>query len=279
MLAQKNSNIMTTVSSDREHCLDEKFDTDVSNANFSNKLFMRLISKGKRFEKVDFKYTFFDSCYLRNCVFNSCDFTGCRFIGVNFSGTIFSGCKFDYATFEHTIIDSDILDTGCPGWDNLKLKFARTLRMNYQQIGDSKSANKAIKVELDATEEFLLKAWKSNESYYRKKYAGWKRVGKFFEWLSFKLLDIIWGNGENTFKLIRSVIIFLILLFVIDVFAFKNVIQVSDYMKSFFEMPNVFLGISSPPGYPKFYLSFIFFIRLVAMGFFMSIIIKRFNKR
>jgi len=270
---------MSTVSSDKEHRLDEKFDSDVSNANFSNKLFIRLIAKGKHFEKVDFKYTYFDSCYLRNCVFDSCDFTGCRFIGVNFYGTSFSGCKFDYATFERTTIDSDILDTECPGWDNLKLKFARTLRMNYQQIGDSKSANKAIKVELAATEVFLFKAWKSNESYYRIKYASWKRLGKFFEWINFKLLDTIWGNGESTFKLIRSVIIVLIAMSVIDVLAFKNITQVSSYLHSFLEMPSAFLGISSPPGYPKSYLSFIFFIRLVAMGFFMSIIIKRFNRR
>ena len=270
---------MTTVSSNREHRLDEKFELDISNVNLTNKLFIRLIAKGKRFEHVDFKYTFFDNCYLRNCVFDSCNFTGCRFIGVNFYGSSFSGCKFDYATFERTIIDSDILDTECPSWDNLKLRFARTLRMNYQQLGDSKSANKAIKVELDATEVFLFKAWKSNESYYRKKYASSKRVGKFFEWLYFKALDAIWGNGESTYKLIRSVIIFLIAMSVIDVIAFKNITQVSSYLNSFLKMPPVFLGISSPCGYPNLYLSFIFFIRLVAMGFFLSIIIKRFNRR
>ena len=270
---------MTTVSSNREHHLDEKFESDISNANFSNKLFIRLIAKGKRFENVDFKYTFFDNCYLRNCVFDSCNFTGCRFIGVNFYGASFSGCKFDYATFERTIIDSDILDTGCPGWDNLKLKFARTLRMNYQQLGDSKSANKAIKVELDATKVYLYKAWKSNESYYRKKYPNWKRVGKFFEWLNFKVLDVIWGNGESTYKLLRSIIIFLIAMSFIDVVAFKTITQVSSYLSSFLKMPEVFLGISSPPGYPSSYLSFIFCVKLVAMGFFMSIIIKRFNRR
>jgi len=270
---------MKTVSSNREHRMDEKFESDISKVNLSNKLFIRLIAKGKRFEHVDFKYTFFDNCYLRNCVFDSCNFTGCRFIGVNFYGTSFSGCNFDYATFERTIIDSDILNTGCPIWDNLKLRFARTLRMNYQQIGDSKSANKAIKVELDATKVFLFKAWKSNESYYRKKYTSLKRVGKFFEWLNFKLLDAIWGNGESVYKLTRSVIIFLIAMSVIDVIGFKNITQVSSYLGSFLEMPNVFLGISSPLGYPKFYLSLIFFVRLVGMGFFMSIIIKRFNRR
>ena len=153
---------MAIISSNREQHIDEKFDSDVSNVSYSNKLFLRLVSKSKRFEKVDFKYSIFDTCYLRNCVFDTCDFTGCRFIGVNFSGANFIGCKFDYATFERTIIASDILDNCCPGWDNLKLKFARTLRVNFQQLGESKSANKAIQVELEATEIHLHKSWKSN---------------------------------------------------------------------------------------------------------------------
>ena len=52
------------------------------------------------------------------------------------------------------------------------MKFARTLRMNYQQLGFAESVNKAIQIELQATEIHLYKAWRSNEAYYRKKYAG-----------------------------------------------------------------------------------------------------------
>lgn len=270
---------MTLTNSEREHIIDKKVDSDISKENFSNKLFIRLIAKGKRFTNVDFKYTFFENSYLRNCNFDSCDFTGCRFVGVNLVGSYFSGCKFDYATFEKTIVDNNILEVGCPGWDNLKLSFARTLRMNYQQLGDSISANKAIKIELDATEIHLHKSWKSKESYYRKKYPGLKRLKKFLEWLNFKLLDFIWGNGESTLKLLRSVIIILILMSLSDVISHKDATLISSYVKSIFEMPQIFLGILSPPDYSKAYLSFIFFIRLVAMGFFMSIIIKRFNRR
>lgn len=270
---------MTTVSSNRQHHIDKKFESDLSNTDFSNSLFLRLVAKGKRFDNVDFKYTIFDTCYLRKCVFDSCNFTGCRFVGVNFYGASFSGCTFDYATFERTIIDSNILDIGCPGWDNLKLKFARTLRMNFQQLGDSKSANKAIRVELDATEAYLYKAWRSNESYYRKKYTRGKRVGKFFEWLSFEVLDFIWGNGESTFKLVRSIVLFLLFMSLIHVFLCCDPTKVSSYWNSFLSMPSVFLGASKPVGYPESYLAFIFLVRLVAFGFFMSIIIKRYNRR
>lgn len=123
---------MTTGSS-RQHHIDEKFDSDVSNEEFSNRFFVRLVAKGKRFEKVDFKYTIFDTCYLRNCVFESCDFTGCRFMGTNLHGSNFIGCKFDYSIFERTIVDSNILDVGCPGYENLKLRFARTLLNELRQ--------------------------------------------------------------------------------------------------------------------------------------------------
>lgn len=270
---------MTTVKSGRKSHVDVKFDSDISDYNYSNRIFLRLVGKNKRFVNVDFKYTIFDTCYLRNCVFDSCDFTGCRFIGVNFYGSSFIGCNFNYATFEKTIIDNEILKVGCPGWENLKLRFARSLRTNFQQLGDSQSANKAIKVELDAMGIYLFKAWESNESYYRKKYQGLKRIGKFFEWLNFKTLGFVWGNGESTRRLIRTIIIVLLAMTIYDVFNFKDATNLRNYLDAFLLMPEVFIGVTSPEKYPKLYLTSIVFIRLVSFGFFMSIIIKRFNRR
>ncbi|EKD25990.1 MAG: putative plasmid protein [uncultured bacterium] len=270
---------MSIVSSDRKHHVDEKFDSDIRDADYSNSLFVRLIAKGKRFEKIAFKYSIFDNCYLQNCVFDSCDFTGCRFIGVNLCGARFEGCTFDYVNFERTIIDSEILENGCPGWENLKLKFARTLRMNFQQIGDTQAVNKAIKVELDATESHLFKAWKSNESYYRKKYKGLARIKQFFEWINFKTLGLVWGNGESPIKLLRFVFIVLLLMTVCDVFMYKDATRIVSYWNSFISMPEIFFGVTTPQNYNKAYLVFIVFIRLVLIGFFMSIIVKRFNRR
>jgi uncharacterized protein YjbI with pentapeptide repeats len=123
--------------SGRVQQLDKKFETDVLEGNFVNQLFIRLVAKDKRFTRVDFRYSIFDTCYLRNCKFDSCDFRGCRFVATSLHGSKFSGCKFEYSTFERTLVDDDILDTECPGPDNLKMRFARTLRMNYQQLGDA----------------------------------------------------------------------------------------------------------------------------------------------
>jgi hypothetical protein len=265
--------------SKRVHQIDKKFDSDISNSDFKNHLFIRLVAKNRQFIKIDFKYSIFDTCYFRGCKFDSCDFTGCRFVGTNFYGAKFSGCKFEYSIFERTIVENYILDTECPAYENLKMRFSRTLRTNYQQLGDTESANKAIAVELQATETHLYKTWHSNESYYRKKYAGWKRIEAFLEWFKFKMLDFIWGNGEKPLKLLRAVVLICSVVSLIDVFNFKDPQRIDSYIKAFIESPQVFLGTLSPSYYPSLYLTVILFIRLVAFGFFMSIIIKRFNRR
>jgi hypothetical protein len=265
--------------SGRVQQIDKKFDIDVLEGNFANQLFVRLVAKGKRFTKVDFKYSIFDTCYLRNCMFDSCDFTGCRFVATSFHGSKFSGCRFDYSTFERTLVEDDILDTECPGPDNLKMRFARTLRMNYQQLGDATAANKAIGVELQASKVHKLKAWHSNESYYRKKYSGGKRVRAFLDWLSFKFFDFIWGNGESALKLLRATAIALFVMSLIDVMAFRDPQRLDSYVHAFSDAPQTFLGTLSPSHYRSPYLTAILLARLVAFGFFMSIIIKRFNRR
>jgi hypothetical protein len=141
----------------RKKVEDKKIDGNLTDAELSNLLFVRLVAKEKEFTKIDFKYCIFDTCYLRQCLFDRCDFTGCRFVGTSFYGSRFSGCKFDYSIFERTIVATDLLRDCCPAPENLKMKFARTLRVNYQQLGDAQAANIAIHVELEATSEHLWK--------------------------------------------------------------------------------------------------------------------------
>ena len=113
---------------------------DMADSNWSNAQFVRLVAIRKRFTKVDFSNSTFDSCYLTNCSFDSCNFTGVKFSSTNLHGAKFTGCNFDYATFERTIIDDVILTDNCPPYENQKMRFARTLRTNYQQIGDAAAA-------------------------------------------------------------------------------------------------------------------------------------------
>lgn len=265
--------------SNRIHETDKHVAADVSDANFANRLFLRLVAKSRSFKNVDFKYSIFDTCYLRGCAFDSCDFTGCRFSGTSLHGSTFSGCKFDYAMFERTLIDSSVLDTQCPGFENLKQRFARTLRMNFQQLGDAHAVNKAVKVELEATEAHLKKAWWSNESYYRKKYASWRRVQAFLDWVKFKALDHLWGNGESAPKLLRAALIILLLMTLTTTVWFKDGRRPASYWEALCEAPQVFFGTLSPRGYASGYLTAVVFIRLVIIALFLAIIVKRYNRR
>lgn len=258
---------------------DKAFSQDQADQTYANHQFVRLVAISKTFKNVNFKNSTFDACYLRDSIFDSCDFTGCRFVGTNLHGSKFSGCTFDYAIFERTHVEPDLLDTECPSRENLKARFARTLRTNFQQLGYADAANKAMRVELQATEIHLRKEWSSNESYYRKKYRGLKRVESFLEWIKFKSLDFIWGNGENTYRLFRFVLIIWCLMAVYDVAQFRDPQRIGSYTEAFFTAPEVFLGASSPIAYPKWYLAGITLTRLVLIGFLLAIIVKRFNRR
>jgi hypothetical protein len=104
-------------------------------------------------------------------------------------------------------------------------------------------------------------------------------VPAFIEWLDFKILDWVWGNGESTAKLMRATIILWIVIAIVDVIFYRDSGALSSYKDAFFEAPQIFFGVISPQAYPKWYLTAIVVARLVAFGFFMSIIIKRFNRR
>ena len=267
------------IDSGRQTETDKKFDANASDVAFASRLFVRLVAKDKSFTRVDFKYSIFDSCYLRGCKFDSCDFTGCRFVGTNLHGSKFAGCKFEYATFEKTLVDANILDTECPGHENLKSRFARTLRMNFQQLGDAAAVNKAMRVEMDATAIHLHKAAWSNEAYYRSHYAGWWRITAVAEWLEFGALDFVWGNGESLFRLIRFVLVVLGFITIGDVATAGDPGRVASYVSSFIRSFEIFFGTLTPDGYGKGYLAFITCLRLVVVAFFISIIFKKFNRR
>lgn len=266
---------------ERTAIVDQKFKykSNVSNEIYKSHLFTRIAAVEVRFVNVNFSFCIFDSAYIRNCTFDGCIFTGCKFLDSNLVGSSFIECDFEYATFERTHVDNDILESDFPGRENIRLKFARSLRMNYKEIGDAKSVNRAIGIELQATEVHLKKTWLSKKHYYRSKYKGFLRLKQFLEWVEFKVLDLIWGNGESALKLFRFSLFVMISITLVDVLNSVNSNKVSEYVDIFFRSPQVLLGIEKPSFDQSWYATLILFIRLVLFAFFMSIIIKRFNRR
>mgnify|MGYP003384540950 CR=1 FL=1 len=247
--------------------------------DYALKIYTRLNAKGKTFKNISFKHCVFDSCYFNSCVFNTCDFTGCRFIGCNFQHSAFTGCNFSYVIFERCQISDDILENEAPREENLKMRFARSLRMNFQQIGDAKAVNKAISVELEATSIYLKKSWSSKESYYKNKYPGIKKISQFLKWVEFKILDTIWGNGENTWKLLRAIIAIHLLISLYDTLYFGNALDLKVYFASLMASPGIFFGITIPKNYPVWIVSIIACTRLIGVAFLTAILVKRFGRR
>jgi hypothetical protein len=246
---------------------------------WKNTFVQRLVAKGKTFRNVDFSYSIFDHCYFRKCRFDSCNFTGCKFLSTNFEGSHFTECKFNYTHFERTNIESTILDDQCPPFENVKQRFARTLRINYQSLGDVEGVNKAMRVEMEATILHYHKAWKSNELFYREKHKGFDRVKLFFKWLEYKSLEFIWGNGESIWKLMRFVIISTLLMSIIDLYISHECFTLWSLIHSFFRMPQILLAVSTPSNYPVGYLSFLVFFRLLFFALFVSVFVRRLSRR
>lgn len=268
----------------RKIILDKYVPKSISNENYQYTVFTRLnaVSTKKnliRFENVRFDHCIFDGCYIRDCSFDSCSFVGARFVNSNFHGSSFSGCKFDYAFFDKTHVDVDILHRESPREENLKMRFARTLRMNFQQLGDAQAVNKAISLELRATETHLFKSWASNETYYREKYPGILKIGKFLQWVKFRTLDLIWGNGESILKLIATTLVLIAFVGLIDTFAYKDPYNLQNFIDSFKESPAIFFGILQKSEYPYIYAASIVVSRLTLFSMFTAILIKRFSRR
>ncbi len=264
----------------REVVTDFYIATHVNSEKFPYRVFIRLNAKEVKFTKVSFQHCIFEGCYFNRCVFDSCDFTGCRFVGSNLHLSSFTGCKFAYATFERTHLEDDILLSEAPREENLRMRFARSLRMNYQQIGDAKAVNKAISVELEATSVYLYKSWRSQESYYKEKYPGFiKSGGQFVKWAEFWILDLLWGNGESIVKLMRTIAFSLIAICIYDAATNGNMLNIADYWSSFKIAPAVFLGATSPKNFSVFALSIIVGARLVSLALLTALLVKRFSRR
>jgi hypothetical protein len=100
----------------------------------------------------------------------------------------------------------------------------------------------------------------------------------YIKWLEFWALDSIWGNGESIFKLARTVLVLLIVMSILDMALFRAP-QAIGFPQAFVSAPQALLGTFNPAEYPGWYKAFLAGAKLVAIGAFMSIVIKRFSRR
>ncbi|NRG16778.1 pentapeptide repeat-containing protein [Rhizobiales bacterium] len=159
---------------------------------------------------VDFSYSLITRGYFHNACFKNCKFVGCHFINCNFRNASFVGCDFRYSDFTGTRISTNELLNNLPDEPNVRREFLQILRKNSMSLGDVSSARKFILKEIDARKEHLRRAWRQDESYYKKKYSGFgnqmkiglQRVALWFD-------SFLWGHGERLWRLAFSTIVLL----------------------------------------------------------------------
>lgn len=259
----------------------------IEHLKFRRYLFIRGVATNFLFKNIDFSQTIFDSCYLKDCRFINCNFEGAKFMNSNLQGSYFEFCNFDYVIFEKTFVDDEIFSCA-PKKNNLKYKFARSLKLNYASVGDYIKASNAVKIELKATKSHLYDTWSLSDEYHITKYGGIRRRSlQFWKWLKVCILDLLWGNGESLWRLIRFN---LILFFVLTIYHIlhENTTDVRTIFDTFLiKVPSNYFGISVkyPCGenyfsYYKEWLNLIIMItRLICFALLMSIITKKYNRR
>lgn len=258
-------------------------DTTSDAVTCNYKVFVRLNGNTKKITNVTFLHCIFDSCYFKECVFDSCKFIGCKFIACNMPKCSFPATLFKYTIFERSYIPDEIITNNAPDEENLRIKFARSLRVNFQQIGDPDAVNKAIAVELKATAIYLKKSWKSKSDYYKRNFPSiGARISQFLKWLEFIIMDFIWGNGESICKLIRLSLIILVMMSFYDCFIRDCGFGWQSIKDGAVNSLRVLFGVKTQELasiYDATYMVLATFARLILFGLFMTVLVKRFGKR
>lgn len=248
---------------------------DVQGEDLSTKEFSRVFAVGVAFVDVSFKQCDFFHCYFRNCRFIRCDFTGANIKESNLRGSQFEECNFRYTTWEKTLLDEHFLDTCLPSEENLARDLARSLRVNYSQIGNYEAVNKAASIEVNLTGQHLYNAAYSRQSYYRAKYKGWSRLVHAIGHARWKALDLLWGNGESIVHVAGSglVVIVIAALFVMQ--------EQSQFLfpVAFWAAFSNFWGVQGATTVPDSYVVMLTIIRFILFGLFMAILVKRLSRR
>jgi hypothetical protein len=89
----------------------------------------------------------------------------------------------------------------------------------------------------------------------------------------------LWGNGEHAWKLLRSVGLFLMVIAVAHGWWSSGRRELDTYLYALTESPQIFVGSLAPPLLPRWILASIVFVRLLTIGLFTSILVKRLNRR
>ena len=93
-----------------------------------------------------------------------------------------------------------------PTEPNLRRDLARNLRSNSEMIGDKKSADRFLDIEIQASEELSKAIFLSATKYYKENYSVIDQVREGLKYLGSKVSGLVWGYGHRVGRLLLSYI-------------------------------------------------------------------------
>lgn len=166
--------------------------------------FDRIGLKGCDISNSSFTQCVFINCYGRKANFTNVDFTGSVFINCNFHGAKFSSCNFRYCEFRNTDVPVNEISSCLPSEYNLRGDLCRNLKVNFASLGDKKTADVFLQLEIKAIKKELSAIFWGKTEYYRQKYDLIERFKSLLGLLRFNLSGFFYGHGINVWMLFIS---------------------------------------------------------------------------
>jgi len=184
---------------------------EITGSNISISSFVRLGMKEAVFKDCSFTKSSFEDLYFRKAKFNNIQFTGSKFSYCNFDKAIFQTCDFSYCSFFYCKLPLEEIKSCLPYEANLRRDLARNLRKNYEMLGDKKSADEFLDIEIKAFETELQDIFLSKTDYYKQHFNFREQLSSGIKYLLSKASGWIWGYGHRIFRLFFSFLMIILL--------------------------------------------------------------------
>lgn len=203
---------------------------ELSGAKISKVLFFgdTLESSGiKVFKKTSFKNISFKDTSIKNYKFIECDFNRCLFLNTNLIGCDFGDCKFKDCNFSDCKLDENSRIDPQSLKDNFNFNHDANLATKFfHHLYDIYSDVHQPEYQRDA-KYFFLKSKRGLTHYY----FTCKRIGKpkhYYNIFSSKLADFISGYGVYKLRIVRTLLIYLLLMASINYYILVDSFSQSD---------------------------------------------------
>lgn len=178
----------------------------ITGSTIATSSFLRLGLMNAEFTDCDFTQSNFEDSYFRKAKFKNVRLTGSTFRFCNFDKAIFQGCDLRYCSFYHCKLPCDEMIACLPREPKLRRDLARNLRVNYEMLGDMKSADVFLDIEITADDEEQKSILFSKSSYYKERYNIPSRINAGIKFCVSKISGLVWGYGRRVSRLLFSFI-------------------------------------------------------------------------